>query len=155
MFYPTLPYIRDTSWWVFLMTVAASLSFDTFSKQWRLKPRKKRSFARRMFYLSLAAALYLSLHGCNLYFNVMVTNSDGEEMSLHEYVQVFLASDIWLDLKVSSLTGDPARNVEPFELSRRFHLVRLVSRQFGTKPSIKVSGQRGSSCSTSPTPRMK
>lgn len=83
------------------MTVAASLNFDTFSKEWRLKPRKKRGFVRRTFCLSLAAVIYLSLIGSYLYFNAAITDSEGEEIKLSEAVRHFLTSPIWLDLKAS------------------------------------------------------
>lgn len=101
LFYPTLFYIGDDSTWIFLMTVAASLNFDTFSKEWRLKPRKKRGFVRRTFCLSLAAVIYLSLIGSYLYFNAAITDSEGEEIKLSEAVRHFLTSPIWLDLKAS------------------------------------------------------
>lgn len=82
------------------MVVASSLSFDTFSKQWRLKPRKKKRLVQRIVYLGLAVAIYLCLIGCYLYFNAVITDSEGEEIKLSEAVQHFLTSPIWLDLKV-------------------------------------------------------
>lgn len=101
LLYPTLSYIGDDSMWIFLMVVAASLGFDTFSKQWRLKPRKKRHFVQRIFYLGIAVAIYVSLLGSFLYFNAVVTDSEGEEIKLSEAIQHFLTSPIWLDLKAS------------------------------------------------------
>ncbi|XP_043790952.1 dnaJ homolog subfamily C member 22 [Apis laboriosa] len=101
LLYPTLTYIGDDNMWVFLMVVAASLSFDTFSKQWRLKPRKRKNIIQRIFYLGLAAALYTFLLGSYLYFNAVVTDSEGEEIKLSEAIQHFLTSPIWLDLKAS------------------------------------------------------
>lgn len=98
--YPTLYYIGDDTVWVFLMVIASSLSFDTFSKQWRLKPRKKRSLVRRTAYLGLALMLYFCVMGSYLYFNAVITDSEGEEIKLSEAVQHFLTSPIWLDLKV-------------------------------------------------------
>ncbi|XP_076764551.1 TM2 and DnaJ domain-containing protein wurst [Xylocopa sonorina] len=101
LFYPTLSYIGDDSIWIFVMVVAASLSFDTFSKQWRLKLRKKKSIGRRIVCLGLAVAIYVSLLGSYLYFNAVVTDSEGEEIKLSEAVRHFLTSPIWLDLKAS------------------------------------------------------
>lgn len=101
LLYPTLTYIGDDNMWVFLMVVAASLSFDTFSKQWRLKPRKRKNIIQRIFYLGLAAALYTFLLGSYLCFNAVVTDSEGEEIKLSEAIQHFLTSPIWLDLKVN------------------------------------------------------
>ncbi|XP_066582189.1 dnaJ homolog subfamily C member 22 [Prorops nasuta] len=99
--YPTYYYINDVTTWVFVMTLAASLSFDTFSKQWRLKPKKKRGAIKRIVHLSLALFLYLSLLGSYLYFNAIITDSEGEEIKLSDAVKHFLTSPIWLDLKAS------------------------------------------------------
>ncbi|XP_078041548.1 TM2 and DnaJ domain-containing protein wurst isoform X2 [Augochlora pura] len=101
LFYPTLSYIGDDTMWLFLMTVASAWCFDTFSKEWRLKPRKKKGLVRRLFYLSLAAAFYISLLASYFYFNAVVTDSEGEEIKLSEAIQHFLTSPIWLDLKAS------------------------------------------------------
>lgn len=99
--YPTLYYIGDDTVWLFLMVLASSLSFDSFSKQWRLKPRKRKSLVRRTISLGSALVLFLSVMGSYLYFNAVVTDSEGEEIKLSEAVQHFLTSPIWLDLKVS------------------------------------------------------
>nr|XP_033330871.1 dnaJ homolog subfamily C member 22 [Megalopta genalis] len=101
LFYPTLSYIGDDTMWLFLMTVASAWSFDTFSKEWRLKPRKKKGLVRRLFYLTLAAAFYISLLVSYFYFNAVVTDSEGEEIKLSEAIRHFLTSPIWLDLKAS------------------------------------------------------
>ncbi|KAI4499428.1 hypothetical protein M0802_005324 [Mischocyttarus mexicanus] len=101
LFYPTLYYIGDETTWVFLMGIASSLAFDTFSKEWNLKPKKKRGWIRRMFYLFLAITLYFSLIGSYLYFNATITDSEGEEIKLSDAIRHFLTSPIWLDLKAS------------------------------------------------------
>ncbi|XP_026673241.1 dnaJ homolog subfamily C member 22 [Ceratina calcarata] len=101
LFYPMLTYIGDDTVWIFVMVVSASLSFDTFSKEWRLKPRKKRSFIKRMLHLSVAAMISMSLLGSYLYFNAVITDSEGEEIKLSEAIQHFLTSPIWLDLQAS------------------------------------------------------
>jgi len=101
--YPTLYYIGDDTIWLFFMVVASSLSFDTFSKQWRLKPKKKRSFMQRMISLVLALMLYSAVICSYLYFNAVVTDSEGEEIKLSEAIQHFLTSPIWTDLKVSPI----------------------------------------------------
>ncbi|XP_011866153.1 PREDICTED: dnaJ homolog subfamily C member 22 [Vollenhovia emeryi] len=111
LFYPTWYYIADDTMWIFLMVIASSLSFDTFSKQWRLKPRKRRSFVRRMAYLGLALMLFFAILGSYLYFNAVVTDSEGEEIKLSEAVQHFLTSPIWTDLKASlEATWNQARH---------------------------------------------
>lgn len=102
LLYPTLYYIGDDTVWMFLMVVASSLSFDTFSKEWRLKPRRKRRLVRRVACLGAGIVLYLVVIGSYLYFNAVITDSEGEEIKLSEALQHFLTSPIWLDLKVGS-----------------------------------------------------
>ncbi|XP_011160116.1 dnaJ homolog subfamily C member 22 [Solenopsis invicta] len=111
LFYPTLYYIGDDTMWIFLMVVISSLAFDSFSKQWRLKPRKKRSFIRRMTYLSLAVMVLFAVIGSYLYFNAIITDSEGEEIKLSEAVQHFLTSPIWTEFKASlEATWNQARH---------------------------------------------
>lgn len=133
LFYPTLPYIGDDSMWVFSMVIASSLSFDSFSKQWKLKPRKKRSLVRRFSYLGLAVALYLALIGSYLYFNAAITDSEGEEIKLSEAVRHFLTSPIWLDLKVrfNRLKDVLLETSKYYNVS--LELFRLASQQRGPK----------------------
>jgi len=101
LLYPTLYYIADDTMWIFLMVIVSSLCFDSFSKQWRLKPKKKKCLLRRMTCLGLALVLYFAMIGNYLYFNAVITDSEGEEIKLSEAVQHFLTSPIWTDLKVS------------------------------------------------------
>ncbi|XP_076286972.1 TM2 and DnaJ domain-containing protein wurst [Lasioglossum baleicum] len=97
--YPTFSYIGDETIWMCLMTIASALSFDSFSKKWRLKPQQRESLVRRLFHLGLVAALFTSLLVSYFYFNAVVTDSEGEEIKLSEAIQHFLTSPIWLDLK--------------------------------------------------------
>jgi len=102
LLYPTLYYIADDTMWIFLMVIVSSLCFDSFSKQWRLKPKKKKCLLRRATYLGLALFLYFAMIGNYLYFNAVITDSEGEEIKLSEAIQHFLTSPIWTDLKVRS-----------------------------------------------------
>ncbi|XP_074101627.1 TM2 and DnaJ domain-containing protein wurst [Cotesia typhae] len=101
LMYPTLYYIGDDSTWLSLMVVVDALVFDTFSKQWRLKPREKKSVGKRVITFSLALALYLALWTSYFYFNAVVTDSEGEEIKLSEAVKHFFTSPMWLDLKTT------------------------------------------------------
>ena len=100
MCYPTLYYIGDDNSWVFLMVLASYFSFDTFSKEWRLKPKRKKLFRQRLLTLSFAVMLYASLWSSYFYFNATVTDVDGDEIKLSDAVKHFLTSPIWVDLKV-------------------------------------------------------
>ncbi|XP_012279311.1 dnaJ homolog subfamily C member 22 [Orussus abietinus] len=99
--YPTLYYIGDDSTWMGLMVTTTAFVFDSFSKEWRLRPRKKRSLPRRLAILLLASVIYLSLWGSYFYFNATITDSEGEEIKISEAVKHFLTSPIWLDLKTN------------------------------------------------------
>jgi len=127
LLYPTLYYIADDTMWIFLMVIVSSLCFDSFSKQWRLKPKKKKSLARRVICLGLALALYFAMIGNYLYFNAVITDSEGEEIKLSEAVQHFLTSPIWTDLKVGP----------PYSISLQVELVNLLT------ANIRASGESG------------
>ncbi|XP_057334756.1 dnaJ homolog subfamily C member 22 [Microplitis mediator] len=101
LMYPSLYYIGDDSTWLSLMVVVDALVFDTFSKEWRLKPREKKSAGKRFLGLTLAVTLYLALWTSYFYFNAVVTDSDGEEIKLSEAVKHFFTSPMWLDLKTT------------------------------------------------------
>lgn len=87
--------------WMTCMVVSAALGFDTFSKKWRLKPRKTKSLPKRCLYITLAVCVYAALWSSYFYFNAVITNSEGEEIKLAEAVQHFFTSPIWLDLTVN------------------------------------------------------
>jgi DnaJ family protein C protein 22 len=98
--YPTLIYIGDESTWIGFMVIASTLTFDTFSKKWRLKKKPKRSNFRRIASFCIVAIVYGGLWSSYFYFNATLTDSEGEEIKLSEAIKHFLTSPIWLDLKV-------------------------------------------------------
>lgn len=53
-----------------------------------------------MISIALALMLYFIVICSYLYFNAVVTDSEGEEIKLSEAIQHFLTSPIWTDLKV-------------------------------------------------------
>ncbi|XP_014206639.1 dnaJ homolog subfamily C member 22 [Copidosoma floridanum] len=99
--YPALYYIGDDSTWLGLMVLASTLTFDTFSKNWRLQKKPKRNGLRRLAVFCAFAFVYCCLWSSFLYFNASLTDSEGEEIKLSEAVKHFLTSPIWLDLKSS------------------------------------------------------
>ena len=104
--YPTYYYISDESTWFSLLVVIAGLSFDTFSKEWRLQPKKKRSKLRRFTVFAVAALIYTSAWGSFFYFNAMITDDEGEPIKLTEAFKHLFTSPIWLEFKVSEATKD-------------------------------------------------
>lgn len=98
--YPSLYYFGDENMWIICMSLASTLAFDSFSKKWRLTPRKKQSATRRILIVSLVVLLYGSCWASYLYFNATVVDSDGEEIKLTDAVKHFFTSPIWMDVKV-------------------------------------------------------
>lgn len=100
--YPiTRAYIYDDTMMLSCTTFVAALVFDGLSKEWRRKPRERKSIVKRTITLSFAATLYLSLWGCYLYFNGKITDSEGNEVPIHEAIHHFATSPWWTDLKQS------------------------------------------------------
>ncbi|CAH1167384.1 unnamed protein product [Phyllotreta striolata] len=99
--YPTRWYFFDENIWLTLMVFCAGLSFDTFSKQWRRTPRKKRSLVKRVSILLACAFVYSALWTSFFYFNGKITDSNGDEIPVHEALHHFFTSPWWTDLKQS------------------------------------------------------
>lgn len=92
-------FIFDDTWWMTLTVVVTALVFDSFSKQWMLQRPKRRRLVRRAVVMSMAILLYMSLWGSYFYFNGTITDSDGDEVPVHEAIHNFLKSPWWTDLK--------------------------------------------------------
>ncbi|XP_058805513.1 dnaJ homolog subfamily C member 22-like [Phymastichus coffea] len=97
--YPTLYFIGDESTWLGIMVISSTLSFDSFSKEWRLRRRKIKSSSRRIGFFVMFALVYGGLWSSYFYFNATLTNSEGEEIKLSESIKHLFTSPIWLDLK--------------------------------------------------------
>ncbi|KAF5305261.1 hypothetical protein FQA39_LY09226 [Lamprigera yunnana] len=91
----------DESIWLTTTVFAAALAFDSLSKHWRRKPREKRSWVKRILLLSLCSTVYLSIWGGYFYFNGKITDSNGDEIPVHEALHHFFTSPWWTDLKQS------------------------------------------------------
>ncbi|XP_056636506.1 dnaJ homolog subfamily C member 22 [Diorhabda sublineata] len=94
-------YFMDESTWLSIMVFCSGLAFDQFSKEWRRTPKKKRSFARRVTVLFLCAVVYCALWSSYFYFNGKITDSNGDEIPVHEALHHFFTSPWWTDLKQS------------------------------------------------------
>ncbi|XP_011313940.1 dnaJ homolog subfamily C member 22 [Fopius arisanus] len=111
MMYPLLYYIGDESTWVNIVAVITALAFDTFSKEWRLKPKKRHSVTRSLAVYTISVIIFWSLLTSYFYFNATLTDSEGEEIKVTEAVKHFFTSPIWLDLKVTlGATWEQAKN---------------------------------------------
>lgn len=111
-------YFYDDSIWLSIMMFAAALTFETFSKEWKRLPKKKRcvfliipwtfsliglirSFWRRAATFTFCAILYIGLWSSFVYFNGKVTDSNGDEVPVHEALHHFFTSSWWTDFKQS------------------------------------------------------
>lgn len=100
--YPLSKYfILDETYQFTAITFFSQLAFDTYSKQWRLKPTTKRSKIVRFVTFMLCISLYLFLWSSYMYFNGKITDSEGNEVPVHEALHHFFTSPWWTDLKQS------------------------------------------------------
>lgn len=97
--YPIRYFVYDETYWFTSVIVASALVFDNVSKEWLLKPPNTQSLTSRCVTLSGAICLYLALWGCFFYFNGKITDSDGDEVPVHEAITHFFTSPWWTDLK--------------------------------------------------------
>ncbi|CAO1401361.1 unnamed protein product [Diamesa tonsa] len=97
--YPLRYVIYDETYWFTGMIFASSLAFEQFSKQWRRDPPKRYGVVRRTLVLTTCICLYLSLWTGYFFFNGKITDSDGDEVPVHEAIKNFLKSPWWTDLK--------------------------------------------------------
>ncbi|CRL01978.1 CLUMA_CG015048, isoform A [Clunio marinus] len=97
--YPLRYFVYDETYWFTAMVFASALSFEQFSKQWRREPPKRHGALRRTIVLSTCVMLYLSLWTGYFYFNGKITDSEGDEVPVHEAIKNFLKSPWWTDLK--------------------------------------------------------
>lgn len=99
--YPIRYILYDEVWWLTATVVVSALAFDHWSKQWLLRPPKRRSMKRRVATLYFCGCLYLALFGSYFIFNGKITDSDGDEVPVYEAMQNAFKSAWWLDLKQS------------------------------------------------------
>lgn len=79
--------------------LAAFLVFNRYSKEWRLKPKPKRSLMKRVALFILAIALYTSLWSSWLYFNCEIEDAETEKpIKCRVAVENFLKSSAYNNL---------------------------------------------------------
>lgn len=97
--YPLRYYVYDETYWFTAMIFVSALSFEQFSKQWRREPPKRHGAVKRTVVLSTCVILYLAVWSSYFYFNGKITDSDGDEVPVHEAIRNFIKSPWWTDLK--------------------------------------------------------
>lgn len=99
MVYPIRYWIYDDTYWFTGMVFASALAFDALSKDWRREPPKRHGKLKRTVVLSACVCIYLSMWGSFFFFNGKITDSEGDEVPVHEAIGNFLKSPWWTDLK--------------------------------------------------------
>ncbi|KAJ8737881.1 hypothetical protein PYW08_000476 [Mythimna loreyi] len=97
--YPVRYYVFDDSIWLTIMVIISACLFDSYAKEWRRTPRKRRHVAKRVAILSLCCFLYIGLWCSYLYFHGTITDSEGDEIPIYEALHHFFTSPWWLDVK--------------------------------------------------------
>lgn len=97
--YPIRYFVYDETYWFTAIVFTSALAFDAWSKQWLREPPKRHGTVKRVLYISMAVSLYLSLWGCYFVFNGTITDSEGDEVPVHEAIKNVLSSPWWTDLK--------------------------------------------------------
>ncbi|XP_055628779.1 dnaJ homolog subfamily C member 22-like isoform X1 [Toxorhynchites rutilus septentrionalis] len=97
--YPIRYFVLDEAYWFTTLAFCSAFAFDNFSKEWDLDVPKRKKPLRRAAILVPCVLLYLSLWGCFLYFNGTITDSEGDEVPVHEAIHNFIKSPWWTDLK--------------------------------------------------------
>ncbi|XP_060535254.1 dnaJ homolog subfamily C member 22 [Cylas formicarius] len=99
--YLTRWYYFDENIWLTIMTFSAALVFDGFSKQWKIKKPKRKPLWKRVAVVGLCGMLYCALWASYVYFNCKITDSNGDEVPVHQAIHHFFTSPWWTDLKQS------------------------------------------------------
>ncbi|EDS27507.1 wurst [Culex quinquefasciatus] len=97
--YPIRYFVLDESYWFMAVSSVSGFVFDHFSKEWDTKVPKRQKLMKRASILVPCILAYLALWGCFLYFNGTITDSDGDEVPVHEAIHNFIKSPWWTDLK--------------------------------------------------------
>ncbi|EDW06770.1 dnaJ homolog subfamily C member 22 [Drosophila mojavensis] len=92
-------YIYDETYSLLVTSLLSALVFDSFVKQWRRTPERRRSKGERTLYLGTAVCIYVAIWSSVVLFNGSITDDDGGEVPIYEALQNFLASAWWTDLK--------------------------------------------------------
>lgn len=97
--YLTRYIIYDDSYWMTISVFATAFIFDGYSKQWRTERPQRQKPVKRIAIWSTAIIIYLALWSSYFYFNGTITDSDGDEVPVHEAIHNFIRSPWWTDLK--------------------------------------------------------
>lgn len=92
-------FVYDESIWFTAMVFASTSAFENSSKEWRREPPKRHSPLKRTVVLGCCMMIYMSLWTGYFVFNGKITDSEGDEVPVHEALKNFLKSPWWTDLK--------------------------------------------------------
>lgn len=84
---------------VLINSLVCYFLFEQNGVEWRRKKEKNRSLFKRIFYLTLAATLYISLWSSWIWFNCKYTDKEGEIYKCRDLIKDFFDSPSWRDMK--------------------------------------------------------
>ncbi|KAG5680456.1 hypothetical protein PVAND_009964 [Polypedilum vanderplanki] len=97
--YPLRYFVYDETYWFTGMVFGSALAFEQFSKKWRREAPKRHGPVKRTIIFTTCIMLYLSVWSAYFIFNGKITDSEGDEVPVHEAIKNFLKSPWWTDLK--------------------------------------------------------
>lgn len=97
LLYPTLFYLEDSTLWISAMSSISAWIFDSFSKRWRLSPRKKLSLKKTITIVLVVSTIYYGAWASYFYYNATITDSEGEEIKMSEVVNLLFKGSTWLE----------------------------------------------------------
>ena len=75
-----------------MTTIVGIFAFQWLSKSWRRQVRDPPNMCKRFFIISICFALYLSLWGAYMYFNLKIVTQDGDKIKFRDAVENFIKS---------------------------------------------------------------
>lgn len=84
--HPTLYVMNDYALWMYAMTLASVMTFDSFSKTWRYTPKQKLSLSRRLLRFSALTLIYCALWSSSIYLKNESHSENQREMRFPEFV---------------------------------------------------------------------
>lgn len=98
--YPIRYVVYDEEYWLFGMMIVSTLAFDYWSKEWRrfpAGPPRRAGWRNRVLVLSACFCVFLAL-SANFYYNGKITDAEGDEIPVHEFVANAMEPQWWSDV---------------------------------------------------------
>lgn len=97
--YACIPFYLFMSRGVLINSLVCYFIFERYAVQWRRKRETNQRLIKRIFYLSLAAGLYISLWSSWIWFNCKYTDKEGEIYKCRDLIKDFFDSPSWREMQ--------------------------------------------------------